>query len=178
LLASTARKHNPREKTRVIILFGGRSEEHEVSLLSARNVFLALDRDRFEPWLVGIDKRATRTATACHWSPRFPESATTAQPVDVRFVAATRRDPGAAGAAGRLRADLFLRLDGVHINLAPLRTRPDEILPAAESFLDQLAWREGIAPPRSSPSGRGGSSSNIPGPEPFTSYATWWNGPE
>ncbi len=43
-------------KTRVIILFGGRSAEHEVSILSARNVFLALDRTRFEPLLVGIDK--------------------------------------------------------------------------------------------------------------------------
>ena len=45
------------KKTRIIILFGGRSAEHEVSLLSARNVFLALDRDRFEPLLVGIDKQ-------------------------------------------------------------------------------------------------------------------------
>jgi D-alanine-D-alanine ligase len=48
------------KKTRVIILFGGRSAEHEVSLLSARNVFLALDRDRFAPLLVGIDKQG-------HW---------------------------------------------------------------------------------------------------------------
>ena len=45
------------KKTRVIILFGGRSAEHEVSLLSARNVFLALDRERFEPVLIGIDKQ-------------------------------------------------------------------------------------------------------------------------
>src|SRR4051812_1987100 len=45
------------KKTRIIILFGGRSAEHEVSLLSARNVFLALDRTRFEPLLVGIDKQ-------------------------------------------------------------------------------------------------------------------------
>lgn len=45
------------KKTRVIILFGGRSAEHEVSLLSARNVFFALDRERFEPLLVGIDKQ-------------------------------------------------------------------------------------------------------------------------
>jgi D-alanine-D-alanine ligase len=45
------------KKTKVIILFGGRSAEHEVSLLSARNVFLALDRERFEPLLVGIDKQ-------------------------------------------------------------------------------------------------------------------------
>jgi D-alanine-D-alanine ligase len=43
-------------KTRVIVLFGGRSAEHEVSILSARNVFLALDRDKFEPALIGIDK--------------------------------------------------------------------------------------------------------------------------
>jgi D-alanine-D-alanine ligase len=45
------------KKTRVIILFGGRSAEHEVSILSARNVFLALDRQRFEPLLIGIDKQ-------------------------------------------------------------------------------------------------------------------------
>lgn len=45
-----------KNKTRVVILFGGRSTEHEVSLASARNVFLALDRERFEPVLIGIDK--------------------------------------------------------------------------------------------------------------------------
>lgn len=44
-------------KTRVIILFGGRSTEHEVSILSARNILRALDRERFEPLLVGIDKQ-------------------------------------------------------------------------------------------------------------------------
>ncbi len=43
-------------RIRVGILFGGRSAEHEVSLLSARNVLAALDRNRFEPVLIGIDK--------------------------------------------------------------------------------------------------------------------------
>ena len=43
-------------KPRVGILFGGRSAEHEVSLMSARNVLLALDRDRYEPVLIGIDR--------------------------------------------------------------------------------------------------------------------------
>jgi D-alanine-D-alanine ligase len=43
-------------KLRVAVLFGGRSAEHEISLLSARFVVSALDRDRFEPVLVGIDK--------------------------------------------------------------------------------------------------------------------------
>jgi D-alanine-D-alanine ligase len=44
------------KKTRVIILFGGRSAEHEISILSARNVLAALDRERFAPVLVGIDR--------------------------------------------------------------------------------------------------------------------------
>ncbi|MDR2181569.1 MAG: D-alanine--D-alanine ligase, partial [Treponema sp.] len=38
------------------ILCGGRSAEHEVSLQSARNVFDAVDRARFNPLLIGIDK--------------------------------------------------------------------------------------------------------------------------
>ncbi len=43
-------------KLRVGIIFGGRSAEHEVSLQSARNIVDALDRSRFEPVLIGIDK--------------------------------------------------------------------------------------------------------------------------
>jgi D-alanine-D-alanine ligase len=43
-------------KLRVAVLFGGRSAEHEISLLSARNVVQALDRERFNPMLIGIDK--------------------------------------------------------------------------------------------------------------------------
>jgi D-alanine-D-alanine ligase len=43
-------------KTRVGILFGGRSAEHEVSLQSARNIVDALDTARFDPVLIGIDK--------------------------------------------------------------------------------------------------------------------------
>jgi D-alanine-D-alanine ligase len=44
------------KKLKVGILFGGRSAEHEVSLHSAKNVFDALDRGRFDPVLIGIDK--------------------------------------------------------------------------------------------------------------------------
>jgi D-alanine-D-alanine ligase len=43
-------------RTRVGILFGGRSAEHEISILSARNVVAALDRERFDPILIGIAK--------------------------------------------------------------------------------------------------------------------------
>ena len=43
-------------KLRVAVLFGGRSAEHEISVLSARFVLESLDRERFEPVLVGITK--------------------------------------------------------------------------------------------------------------------------
>ena len=43
-------------KLKVAVVFGGRSAEHEVSLQSARNVIESLDRDRYEPVLIGIDK--------------------------------------------------------------------------------------------------------------------------
>ena len=42
------------EKTKVLILFGGQSAEHEVSVVSARSVCEALDRNRYMPILVGI----------------------------------------------------------------------------------------------------------------------------
>lgn len=44
----------PINKIRVAIIFGGRSAEHEVSIVSARSVFMALDRTKYEPLLIGI----------------------------------------------------------------------------------------------------------------------------
>ena len=43
-------------KRRVAVLFGGRSAEHEISVLSARSVIGALDRDRYEVVAIGITK--------------------------------------------------------------------------------------------------------------------------
>jgi D-alanine-D-alanine ligase len=45
------------KKIRVAILFGGRSSEHEVSARSAKNVVDALDREKYEPVLIGIDRQ-------------------------------------------------------------------------------------------------------------------------
>lgn len=44
-------------KIRVAIIFGGRSTEHQISLLSAQNVYKSLNQDLFEPILIGIDKK-------------------------------------------------------------------------------------------------------------------------
>jgi len=45
-----------RRRTRVAILFGGRSAEHDVSRASAANVLRALDPDRYQITLVGITR--------------------------------------------------------------------------------------------------------------------------
>ena len=45
------------QKIKVAILFGGRSTEHQISLLSAQNVFNALDKEKFTPVLIAIDKK-------------------------------------------------------------------------------------------------------------------------
>jgi D-alanine-D-alanine ligase len=44
------------KKIRVAVLYGGRSGEHEVSLVSATNVIQNLDRSKFEIVPIGIDK--------------------------------------------------------------------------------------------------------------------------
>ncbi len=44
------------QKIRLVVLFGGRSGEHEVSLMSARSVLAALKPDRYEIIPVGITK--------------------------------------------------------------------------------------------------------------------------
>src|SRR5882672_11475163 len=43
-------------KLRVGILFGGRSGEHEISLLSAASVFKAINKDKYEVVPIGITK--------------------------------------------------------------------------------------------------------------------------
>ncbi len=50
------------KKLRLALIFGGRSREHEVSVVSARSVDRALDRDRYEVVPMAIDRRGLWTA--------------------------------------------------------------------------------------------------------------------
>ena len=43
-------------KLRVGVIYGGRSGEHEVSVVSAASIFKHLDRSRFQPVPIRIDK--------------------------------------------------------------------------------------------------------------------------
>jgi DNA-binding NtrC family response regulator len=62
-------------------------------------------------------------------------STTTDAVVNVRFIAATNRDPHRAAAEEVLRQDLFYRLCVVPIHIPPLRERPGDIPVLAEHFL-------------------------------------------
>jgi len=51
---------NPRRRPlRVAILFGGRSAEHEVSIVSAQGVMAAIDTERFRPVPIGVSRQGT-----------------------------------------------------------------------------------------------------------------------
>ena len=62
---------------------------------------------------------------------------------DVRVVAATNRQPIIAVREGKLREDLYYRLNVFQIGLPPLRERLEDLALIARHFLDQYAKREG-----------------------------------
>ncbi len=66
-----------------------------------------------------------------------------AEPVDVRIVCATNRQPQVEVAEGRFREDLYYRLNVIPLELPPLRERGDDVLVIARKFAERFADEEG-----------------------------------
>jgi D-alanine-D-alanine ligase len=81
------------ERLRVALVFGGRSGEHEVSVVSAGSVAAALDRDRYEVVPMAIDRAgrwadpdtAARVLAAAAARPDAVPSFTGTEPIDARL---------------------------------------------------------------------------------------------
>jgi len=107
------------------VLYGGRSAEHEVSILSARNILVALDRARFKPVLIGIDKNG-------RWL--LQEEATLLESAsDPRLVGLVEAAPSAAIAP-------YPRLTPT----SPEPTRPDVIFPVLHGPLGEDGTIQGL----------------------------------
>ena len=93
------------EKLRVGLLFGGRSVEHDVSIVSARSILAALDQSRYEVSLLAIDPDG-------QWHVANPDTALVAveeakgvflppAPGQTTLVASTGQSESAASALGK-----------------------------------------------------------------------------
>ena len=63
--------------------------------------------------------------------------------IDVRVIALTNRDLAAMVREGGFRQDLFYRLNVFPITVPPLREHPEDILPLARRFVDELQVKFG-----------------------------------
>ncbi len=60
-------------------------------------------------------------------------------PVDFRLICATNQKLDEKVLRGEFREDLYYRINTIHLEIPPLRERPEDILPIAEKFLRRFA---------------------------------------
>jgi two-component system response regulator HydG len=65
------------------------------------------------------------------------------KPFDARLITATNRDIEDAVESGRFREDLYYRINVVRIDLPPLRSRGNDVLLLAQTFIGRAAERSG-----------------------------------
>ncbi|MBI2953124.1 MAG: D-alanine--D-alanine ligase [Chloroflexi bacterium] len=93
------------KKLRVAVIFGGRSGEHEISLLSAESVINAIDRSKYEVVPIGITKEGSwlisgdplKTLRARAAGPSLPSSALIIDPMRRGLVAMELDQPSKNG---------------------------------------------------------------------------------
>jgi len=127
-----------KKKLRIGILFGGRSGEHEVSLLSAASILKAIDRKKYDVVPIGIDKqgRWLTAAAADHLLISNP-LAKPALVASARSTEAPSADAEFAAAAAVLRSGEPLHIpaphsgESLHINSSTELAQPGNPLAAS-----------------------------------------------
>lgn len=72
-------------------------------------------------------------------------------PIDIRLICATNRDLAEMVREGHFRKDLLYRVNTIHLEIPPLRERPEDIIPLARIFLEKYAALYKRAVPTLSP---------------------------
>ena len=102
-----------------------------LEMASGGTVFLD-EIGEMSPAMQAMLLRAIETKQVTRLAGLHPKS------IDVRFIAATHRDLVQEIRERRFRSDLYYRLNGISLEIPPLRERRTEIRPLAEAFLAQL----------------------------------------
>jgi len=64
-------------------------------------------------------------------------------PFDARLICATHHDLESDVEEGRFRRDLYFRINVIHVEVPPLRSRASDVLVLAQRFVDRLAQSSG-----------------------------------
>ncbi len=74
----------------------------------------------------------------------WPARATTPRAIDLRLITTTSRDLQQVSQEGGFRADLYYQLAAIHLEIPPLRLRPEDILPLARDYVHRSCQRSGL----------------------------------
>ena len=85
------------KKLKIAILFGGRSGEHEVSLMSAKSVLGALDREKYDVVQIGITHDGAWLSGENALAVLLGESDDELETIFGKFVQSTKTKNGAGG---------------------------------------------------------------------------------
>lgn len=126
--------------------FTGAVEDHEGLFQAAEGGTLFLDEVAEIPLALQV-----KFLRAIQEKEVTPLGSTKPVRVDVRLIAATNRDLNDAVRLGRLRSDLFYRLNVVSIVMPPLRERRLDIPALVEHFVGEFSQAYGVEPKRVTP---------------------------